>query len=217
MSEPIASMTAVTVSSPTLTRSARNSLRTKSARSVALVSRAHGCTSAPSFVSLSANALARPPPEWTTTSSVPGGRSAAADSMTPTASLPASAADSSTTTRSSANNDGLNSSASSLTLTSPARRRSTGTSAVPAAARACRSTVPMARSTSSSSSPRIRCSPVTVSVAGLTARWCHAGATPPNATSRQSQPPRSPRSRPRAHPTEPAPPQRACRRRSAPR
>ena len=70
----------------------------------------------------------------------PGRQVAAAEAMRSTASLPASAADSRTTTRSSANSDGLSSSASSLVDTSPARSRFTGTSSVPAAARAARST-----------------------------------------------------------------------------
>ena len=112
---------------------------------------------------------------------VPGGRSAAAAAMSLTASLPASAAASSTTTRSSANSDGLNSSASSAVLTSPARNRFTGTSSVPACLRACRRTAAIARSASSSSSPNTRCRPA---ISSLTPRSCHARPTVPTPSTR---------------------------------
>ena len=93
MSEPTASSTAVTVSSPTLTFRSRNSRRTKSARSRGLRDpRARVHLGAELLRAESASALARPPPECTTTSMVPGGRSAAASAMSATASLPASAA-----------------------------------------------------------------------------------------------------------------------------
>ena len=76
---------------------------------------------------------------------------------------------------------GASSSASSLVLTSPARRRSTGTSSVPACLRARRRTAATARSTSSSSSPNTRCRPATAS---LTQRSCHDRTTVPTTSTR---------------------------------
>src|SRR5699024_5493592 len=136
---------------------ARNSARTKAGCSEAL-SLAQSCTWAPSFFSAGTIALVRPPPVCTTTSVTPSGMSPAVSSTTAAGSLPAWSAASKTTTRRSANSDGLSSSTSSGTDTSPARSRDTvGSSPGAAPWPAWRMAAEIARSTSSSSSPRTRC------------------------------------------------------------
>ena len=175
MSEPTASSSAVTVVVGTLTFSARNSPRTKSARSVALVIRAQGCTSAPRFRSWSASALARPPPECTTTSSGArrqvGGRGGDQRDRV-LAGLGGGLQHHHPFVGEQRRAQQFGELAGAdLTGAQPVHRDVVGAGLL---ACATRSTAATARSTSSSSSPRIRCNPGTDR---LTRRSCHGAPT----------------------------------------